>query len=466
MKLNSLAVRLFLTSSAIALIVLFASALLLISQYQSTIESNFDERLKANLSLLIESSLLDNYETPKNPKQFGGFAFTLLNSGWYWQIQPLDGRLPTFTSISLGDTSLKFTTKDALIEEPDGTTKFYVLHQADRRLRVIERVLTLGSNDAPQIYAFTVTGDSGEIDEDVIDFASMLSLSFLILGTGLILATLIQVKVGLQPLRVVERDLTAVRAGKTDRLEGKYPSEIEPLQIEINNLIKSNMTIIERARTHVGNLAHALKTPLSVINNEVEGGGDVLSKKIAEQTNVMQNQISHHLDRARMAARVGVVGNITEIYKPLTSLERALTRIYQDKDIQFELVCSKTAKFAGEQQDFEEIIGNLLDNAFKWANSQVTCSVDEILAEKRGSKSREAAVSMLSIMIDDDGPGLSKSEQKEVRKRGKRLDETKPGSGLGLSIVTDLVDLYGGSVETSTAPIGGLRVKIQLPSGS
>jgi len=466
MKLNSLAVRLFLTSSAIALIVLFASALLLISQYQSTIESNFDERLKANLSLLIESSLLDNYETPKEPKQFGGFAFTLLNSGWYWQIQPLDEGLPTFTSISLGDTSLKFTTKDALIEEPDGTTKFYVPHQGDRRLRVIERVLTLGTSEKPLTYAFIVTGDSGEIDDDVIDFASMLSLSFLILGSGLILATIIQVKVGLQPLRVVERDLTAVRAGKTDKLEGKYPSEIEPLQTEINNLIKSNMTIIERARTHVGNLAHALKTPLSVINNEVEGGEDVLSKKIAEQTNVMQNQISHHLDRARMAARVGIVGNITEIYTPLKSLERALTRIYQDKNIDFDLECPKSAKFAGEKQDFEEIIGNLLDNAFKWANSHVVCTVNDLSEGTKGGKTRDDRQTMLSIMIDDDGPGLSQTEQKEVHKRGKRLDETKPGSGLGLSIVADLVDLYGGSVETSSAPIGGLRVKIQLPSGS
>ncbi len=468
MTFNSLGARLFLTSTIIALIVLLLTAWQLISQYQRRIEYNFDERLKANLSLLIESSLQENFEVPKQPKQFGGFAFTLLNSGWYWQIQPIDNpSLSTYTSVSLGDEVLSLNNKQEVSEEQDGTSKFYVNHQNERRLRVIERLIALGSNEKPLTFAYIVTGDSSEIEDDVIDFASMLGLSFLILGSGLILATIFQVKVGLQPLKVVEQGLAEVRAGKTDRLEGQFPYEIEPLQIEINNLIKSNMTIIERARTHVGNLAHALKTPLSVINNEVTGKQDVFARKIGEQANLMQSQISHHLDRARMAARVGVVGNVTDIHPILKSLERALGKIYQEKNIAFELYCPDNAQFAGEQQDFEEMIGNLLDNAFKWANSKVSCRVD--YKEQKRSKSlsnNSNSEKTLQVIIEDDGPGLSKIEQSQVLERGKRLDETVPGSGLGLAIVTDLVDLYGGMFEISSSQMGGLRIKLQLPTGT
>ncbi len=468
MKFNSLSQRLFLTSAAIALIVLLLAALQLISQFRSTIESNFDERLKANLSLLIESSLRQSVETPVNPTQFGGFAYTLQNSGWYWQIEPIDNNeLPVFTSQSLADDRLSTLGREAVSEEKDGTIKFYVEHNTDQRLRVIERLISLGSSQKPQTYAYIVTGDSSEIEDDVIDFAYMLSLSFLLLGSGLIVATFIQVKIGLKPLRVVESGLTDVRAGKTDKLEGDFPAEIEPLQIEINNLIKSNMRIIERARTHVGNLAHALKTPLSVIHNEVDGKKDPLANKIEEQAKLMQTQISHHLDRARMAARVGIVGNITEIHPRLTSLGRALSRIHSEKQLDFTLNCPADAKFAGERQDFEEITGNLLDNAFKWAKSRVVCTVEQ-KSMPQGPKSRtiDKLHTTVTITIEDDGPGLSKSQQIEVLKRGKRLDESVPGSGLGLSIVNDLVDLYGGSLELGQAADGGLSVKIQLPGGT
>lgn len=483
MKFNSLGFRLFITSTLIALIVLPLAAWQLISQYRNSIETNFDERLKANLSLLIESSFSDEGNYPQKPTQFGGFAFTLQNSGWYWQLEPINQKnLPRYKSESLGDEILNLANREAVKQEKDGTTKFYISYGNDRRLRVIERKITLGSAADPAPYMYTVTGDSSEIEDDVIDFASMLSFTFLILGSGLILATLLQVKIGLKPLQAIEQGLTAIRAGKTDKLEGDLPAEIEPLQVEINNLIFSNMNVIERARTHVGNLAHALKTPLSVIKNEVSGKNDQLAAKVAEQTEIMQNQISHHLDRARMAARVGVVSSLTDIAPVLSSLQRVLKRIYQDKNINFQLKGHERAKFAGEKQDFEEIIGNILDNAFKWAESRINCTIiegntdikpDEVI--HRGNKGvttgrasgRKAPVAQfLSVIVDDDGPGLSEKQRGQVLKRGKRLDETVPGSGLGLSIVSDLVDLYGGSVTLDKSPLGGLRVKLQLPAGS
>jgi signal transduction histidine kinase len=194
------------------------------------------------------------------------------------------------------------------------------------------------------------------------------------------------------------------------------------------------------------------------MNNEVRGKTDPLADKVAEQTEIMQNQISHHLDRARMAARVGVVGSLTEISPIMQSLERALLRIYQDKNITFNLECPDQARFAGEKQDFEEIIGNLLDNAFKWANNEVSSKI-KIESNKMGE-------TLLNITIQDDGPGLSDKELSQVKERGKRLDETKPGSGLGLSIVSDLVDLYGGKIDLSHSKLGGLQIKLQLPAGS
>lgn len=465
MKFNSLGFRLFITSTLLALIVLPLAALQLISQYRTSIETNFDERLKANLSLLIESSLQEDFESPKKPTQFGGFAFTLQNSGWYWQITPVsDKSFPTYSSESLGAEKLNLSDRQNVSKEQDGTTKFYIQYGVDRRLRVIERVLTLGSAEKPQPYAYTVTGDSSEIEDDVIDFASMLSITFLILGSGLILATLLQVRVGLQPLRIVQQGLTNIRAGKTDRLEGNFPAEIAPLQYEINNLIESNMNVIERARTHVGNLAHALKTPLSVITNEAREKDTSLSRKVTEQAEIMQNQISHHLDRARMAARVGVVGSLTEIHPVLSALLRALTRIHSEKQIDFTLNCPESATFAGEKQDFEEITGNVLDNAFMWADSKVICTI--ICEPEASGKTASPHGGDIIILVDDDGPGLSESDRKQVLKRGKRLDETVPGSGLGLSIVAELVDLYRGKVHLERSPEGGLRVKIQLPAGT
>jgi hypothetical protein len=174
MKFNSLAFRLFITSTALALIILPLAAYQLISVYRGSIEANFDERLKANLSLLIESSLQENYEAPTKPKQFGGFAFTLPNSGWYWLIQPVNNdTLPVYSSISLGEEKLNLTKKENLNKAEDGTVKFYVKYESDRKLRVITRSITLGTDEKPQRYDYIVTGDSSEIEDDIIDFASI-----------------------------------------------------------------------------------------------------------------------------------------------------------------------------------------------------------------------------------------------------------------------------------------------------
>jgi signal transduction histidine kinase len=264
------------------------------------------------------------------------------------------------------------------------------------------------------------------------------------------------VRFGLAPLKRITGGLAAIRAGKAERLVGDFPKEIAPLARETNALIEANKEIVERARTHVGNLAHALKTPLSVMVNEASARpGDTLAAKVLEQADIMRDQVARHLERARLAARLTVVGSFTEVEPVVSSLARTMEKIYRGRGIAIELHAKDEVRFRGERQDLEEMMGNLVDNACKWANARVAIEVDR---ERRGE------ANVVRIIVDDDGRGLSPSEREEVAKRGRRLDETKPGSGLGLSIVVELAALYRGELTLGTAPLGGLRAELVLPA--
>jgi signal transduction histidine kinase len=279
-----------------------------------------------------------------------------------------------------------------------------------------------------------------------------------VFGVGLVIATMIQIRWGLRPLDRVRRGLAQLRSGKETRFEGKFPLEIEPLARELNALLDSNQQIIERARTQVGNLAHALKTPLSVITNEARASPGPFAEKVTEQAALMRQQVNHYLDRARIAARSNVIGAVAEAEPAITRLVRAMTRIHEDRGLSLSADVPSELRFKGEQQDLEEIVGNLLDNACKWAQSRVSVSAT---IECRPSDEEDGR---LVIRIDDDGPGLSAEQRAEAMQRGLRLDESKPGSGLGLSIVTDLVGLYEGDFRLDRSPDGGLRAEIELPA--
>ncbi len=267
-----------------------------------------------------------------------------------------------------------------------------------------------------------------------------------------------QVRFGLLPLREIRERLSAVRTGEAEKLEGNPPSEIEPLQVEINALIQSNQDIIERARTQVGNLAHALKTPLAVITNEANSDTSASARKIAEQANIMRDQVNHYLDRARVAARVGVVGRVTEVAPVLDGLRRALERIYQERGLVIEVTCPPGARFQGERQDLEEMLGNLIDNACKWTRDEV-----DVVVRLAGVADASAGRRLL-ITVDDNGPGLTEEQRKQGIKRGRRLDESKPGSGLGHSIVADLAQSYRGTFTLEASEAGGLRACLDLPA--
>src|SRR5499427_5520059 len=455
MHASSLALRLFLSATAWTVVILVATGAILSSIYHDAVERSFDRRLSVYLHTLVADVAAPEQTGDRGTPTVGEPLFDLPLSGWYWQITPLDAVKPEIrSSRSLWDTGLsRLHDKDATTN-PDGTRRGYVVGPEEQRLRVLERTVDLGDDGR---YLIVVAGDPQEIDDETHAFDRALLVTFATLAVVLLLITMFQVRFGLAPLNRISQALAAIRAGTAERLEGRFPVEIAPLARETNALIDANREIVERARTHVGNLAHALKTPLSVVVNEATGREDPFAAKVTEQANIMRDQIARHLERARLAARLKVVGSVTDIVPIVTSLTRTMEKIHQGRGIAIDLDASAEVRFRGERQDLEEMVGNLVDNACKWAQGRVSVEVV-------GERHEGAAPAAVRIIVDDDGPGLNPAQRDQVARRGLRLDETKPGSGLGLSIVLELAALYGGNLQLGNAPIGGLRAELVLPA--
>src|SRR3974390_756427 len=384
MRANSLAVRLFVSATAWAVIILVTTGVVLSSLYRQTVERAFDRR-----------------------------------PGWYWRVTRRDpGKHDVRSSRSLWDGGLPHLEDRGVPANPDGSREGYVPGPEDQRLRLVERNIDLGDEGH---YLVAVAGDAAEITDETRGFDQALVITFSILAVVLLITTMFQVRFGLAPLKRITGSLAAIRAGTAERLAEDFPDEIAPLARETNALIEANKEIVERARTHVGNLAHALKTPISVMVNEAATrGGDSFAEKVREQANIMRDQVARHLERARLAARLTVVSSITDVAPVVTALARTMEKIHHDRGIAIEVDADADARFRGERPDLEEMIGNLVDNACKWATSRVAV---EVAREKSGQ--------VLRIAVDDDGRGLSRSECEQVSHRGQRLDESKPGPGLG-----------------------------------
>jgi signal transduction histidine kinase len=457
MRANSLALRLFMWATGWTVVILIITGVALSTLYRHAVERAFDRRLDVYLRTLVADVASPEEGADKYPQSIGEPLFELPLSGWYWQVTRLDTKTPeVHSSRSLWDSSLprlpdEKTSTDAEFRQG------YAKGPEDQELRLVERDIDLGTDGR---YLIAVAGDASEIDDETGSFERTILITFTALTLALLLTTALQVRFGLAPLARISESLAAIRSGRTERLQGKFPVEIAPLARETNALIDANREIVERARTHVGNLAHALKTPLSVIVNEAAArGNDPLACKVLEQTDIMRDQVARQLERARLAARSTVVGTSVEVPPVVTALARTMEKLYRARDIAIDVDVPDHARFRGEQQDLEEMVGNLVDNGCKWAQSRVAI---EVMADQPPS---DGAKSRVRIIVDDDGPGLSPAEREQVALRGQRLDETKPGSGLGLSIVVELAGLYGGVLTLGTAPIGGLRAELALPGG-
>jgi signal transduction histidine kinase len=456
MRANSLALRLFLSATAWTVVILVVTGFVLSGLYRDTVERAFDRRLNVYLKTLIADIASPDIPIEKTGQMLGEPLFELPLSGWYWQVTRLDRAKPeVISSRSLWDRGLPHLDDQHVAPDLDGIRKSYVQGPEEQRLRLVERDVDLGQDGR---FLVAVGGDAAELDDEILAFNGAIAMTFVMLAAVLLLTTLFQVRFGLAPLKRISRGLAAIRSGKAEKLEGSFPVEIEQLARETNALIDANREIVERARTHVGNLAHALKTPLSVIMNEAAArSDDPLAGKVKEQAGIMREQVTRHLERARIAARVAVVGTLTDVAPVVQALARTMEKTHHDKRLAIDVDVPEEARFRGERQDLEEMVGNLVDNACKWASARVAI---EVLREQPAP-----GRNVVRVVVDDDGPGLTPSERDQVAKRGRRLDETKPGSGLGLSIVVELAGLYGGALHLGTAPIGGLRAELTLPAG-
>jgi signal transduction histidine kinase len=436
-------------------VILIITGIALSTLYRHAVERAFDRRLDVYLRTLVADVASPEEGSDKFPQSIGEPLFELPLSGWYWQVTRLDTKTPeVHSSRSLWDSNLPRLSPDksaAGAEYRQG----YAHGPEDQDLRIVERNTDLGTDGR---YLIAVAGDASEIDDETHSFDGAIAITFASLTMALLLTTALQVRFGLAPLTRISESLAAIRSGRAERLEGEFPVEIASLARETNALIDANREIVERARTHVGNLAHALKTPLSVIVNEAAArGNDALAHKVLEQTDIMRDQVARQLERARLAARSTVIGTLIDVPPVVTALARTMEKLHRERDIAIDIDVPQHARFRGEQQDLEEMVGNLVDNGCKWAQARVAIEVLADPPATNGEKSR------VRIIVDDDGPGLSPAEREQVALRGQRLDETKPGSGLGLSIVVELAGLYGGVLTLGTAPIGGLRAELALP---
>lgn len=458
MKLNSLALRLFATSAAWTMLVLPLAGYMILSLYRKDVHATFDGDLEKLVTVLQTDTLTTGSPEPVRPINRYHPLFEVTHAGWYWQVKPLDdpnGRMLVSPSLATGN--LPSPLEAGVAPNERGERWMNSTGPVGERIRVVEVIGNIRKPEGESRYAVIVAGPIDWLDQRISDFLTVLTQALALAGIGLMAMTLFQVRFGLLPLKRIERGLASIRSGEESKLGGDLPAEIKPLQEELNALIQSNQDIVDRARTQVGNLAHALKTPLAVITNEAREEKSALGGKVAEQAALMRDQINHYLDRARMAARVGV-GRSTEIRPVIEPLVRALERINRDRDITISFDCPPGVFFQGEKHDLEEMLGNVLDNACKWATREVSLAVSGPPRDAKGSLRR------VTILVEDDGKGLSEEQRKRIGKRGLRLDESKPGSGLGLSIVTDLVHSYRGKIGLEQSRRGGLAVHLDLPA--
>lgn len=450
----SLARRLVLLAMGWSLAALVIVAVVLAFLFQEAAIRRVDQGLRELTDNLVRYSTVDPTTQEVFAPPLTDERALAAYSGRYWQIaEPTaDGKVrPLVRSYSLFDSVLK--TPPDLVKRfaaaPGKSIAYDTRGPLNEPLRARAQQNWLPGRPTPVI--FLAAEDRTPLNRDVRGFVVATAAAFLLLSGGLIAAIVIQVRVGLRPLFELRREVAAVRRGKAERLVRTYPVELVPLAEELNALVAHNQEVVERQRTHVGNLAHALKTPISVMLTEAGQRPGPLAEVVARQAETMRQQVDHHLRRARAAARAQGQGERTSVAEVLDELARTLERIFRDKGIEIDWDADDELFFLGERQDLLEIAGNAMENACKWGRARV-----RVRAAPSGDE-------RLRLSVEDDGPGLPEDAREAVLQRGARLDESAPGSGLGLSILHELARAYGGALKLDASPLGGLRVEVELP---
>ncbi len=444
--MNSLALRLFLSASVWIIFTLFSGGLLLSNVFRESTQKAFEDKLNFFMETLIGASRVDSTSSITVVSELGDPRFFRPYSGWYWQINEKSKTL--VRSRSMWDQV--FTLDKRLI---GGRAKFIdeALRQtaqndpgvSSQNLVVIQREISFPGMSTP--ITFMVSGNTNEFEKNISRYNNILVSSLVLLGLGLFVSVFLQVKYGLLPLEKIKNSLFKIRNGDATKLEDIYPTEISPLAKEINTLLDHNEKIISRAKMNVGNLAHALKTPVAVIKNHitVKKNDDVIDSQMI----VIENYINKYLQKARASATSKLKKTKIDIIEIIKKMMQIFKKINPELKIIFK---SNNEKFliAGSEDDIDEIIGNIMENACKWTKTQVIIEIFKTSKDQ------------IKLCISDDGPGLPEKKMKEVFNRGFRLDEQTQGTGLGLNIVKDAVENFSGSVWLEKSKFGGLKVNI------
>jgi signal transduction histidine kinase len=410
----------------------------------------FDAQLDYVLTALIASAEIGPDGEAYLNRPPADQRFLEPNSGVYFQISavrnggPALGTAETdFPSRSLWDRRLQVRGghNDFKVHVYD-TTEF-----PDETLRVVERDARIPGSKLR--WRFQVAQTRAELDEQIRVLRSTMVTSFGILGLGLIILAALQALYGLWPLRRVRRAIAQIRSGEKSRIEESFPREIEPLTEELNALLVHNEVQAEEARRHAGNLAHALKTPLTVITNAATAKSPDLADAVCREATTMRRQVDHHLARARAIGRRSSAQARADVWPSLQAVERAVARLYENTTV--DLAGDKHASVRVERQDLDEMVGNLIENAAKYGGGRVFVTVN-------------TTPECVEIEVEDDGKGIPEAERTTIFDRGARLDTEKPGTGLGLAIVRDVAQIYGGSVQLEESEdLGGLLARLKLP---
>jgi signal transduction histidine kinase len=449
----SLVHRLVVLHVVLSAAVLIAGGFALSAFFAQQAVDRFDDSLSEDVDNLVAGASVDDQgqvAAPPLTDERSARAY----SGDYWELASAapDGGLKAIsTSRSLMDETLPPPPGGAatLARQPGHTFFYEGAGPLKQPLRIAAEEVRLTGARQPVI--FMQGEDRSPIDVNIRTFETATGFALAVLLAMLIAGVMLQVRVGLEPLFLLRREVAAVRTGKTDRVAGDYPAELEPLATELNALVAHNQDVVERQRTHVGNLAHALKTPLSVMAAEAQARPGPLAEVVSRQADVMRQQVDHHLRRARASARLQGGGERTEVAPLIEELALTLERIFRDKAVEVDWRCPDGLYFHGERQDLLELAGNVMENACQWCRARVRVDA------------RPLGAAALVLTIEDDGPGLAAEVRGEVLQRGARLDESAPGSGLGLSIVDELAKAYGGALALGDSAMGGLEVSLTLP---
>lgn len=446
---NTLTSRLFLLSSLAAIFGVIIVALVISSDYRRTAEARLNDLLVVSLFNLMGSFNVDDQGQLMGLPELGDPRYSRFDSGWYWSVEKVNDPASRVSSKSLADQQITIP-EDVPLDQTFQRT-FDAVDSTGQMLHGMEAQVFLGDSD--DLYSFKVTANRNSLNDEITAFSQRLAIILSIFAFSIVLATYLMVRLGLRPLSKATQMLGEIRSGNAEKIEGHYPEEIQPLITETNALIESNDKIVERARTQVGNLAHSLKTPLAVMQNELQSGKNLSAPLFTEQTALIRQQVQVYLDRARISARSSTAISRTLLLDVLSKLIMVVEKLNRDTQIDSDFPEDATLVFFGEEHDLQEIFGNLIENAAKYSKSRVMITANAIGSE-------------VMICVEDDGEGMSAKDIEKAKKRGGRIDEGKTGWGLGLSIVRDIVDEYSGKFELGQSELGGLKATVHLPGKS